>query len=547
MSLLGGFSGVRGTIPNSEDLAPTRRQLGWLTAIVACGISLRLAALYWQMSLPTFGWSNPDQYLSDAASLTQSGSWVWTVSAIQYNWGGVTWLLPPGYPVFLSLFYRADSASPFAAAIAQCLVGGATTIPMFFLARALHNVRAGLVAAFIWAIWFSGMSGVNLFVQEQLYIPLLVLALAVLAVCLRRQGGLGQFVLAGVCLGLASLTRAMPLFFMVGLVPLVWLFGPTRKAGLHRSLALLAGFLLLVAPYISWVSLTHGELVLIDNHMSILHAKPGGTNPTGLWTTATAFAREISAQPGEKLDMARGMFNVYGPSWLYHHGAASTAFERAMTGVMVHVVLDTLFVFVCVLAPIGFAVARQRQVGFVLISWSAFVVAASVAAGFSGPRYRAPLEVALVCGASVLLGGRWRIPGRWIGLLGVGSALGFVLLLGSPYIKSWDARVPYGFDEWIRLNDDRFKARAQGNAGFYLPSIGGAFVFDVEPVAGAAEIYLTVKQEGVPVRTVHATRGQPTQVRLPMVDRNVTFIETIPITSTGASVPDAAYRLRAAR
>lgn len=122
-----------------------RRALIALVALVLIGVALRLIALYDVRVLERFAWSDPDQYLSQAHALTRGGSWHWTFDAVRYSWGRRLWVLPPGYPVFLSLFALWPSTFPGAAAIAQVVVGAFAAVPMYFLGEYLQSRRAGLI------------------------------------------------------------------------------------------------------------------------------------------------------------------------------------------------------------------------------------------------------------------------------------------------------------------------------------------------------------------------------------------------------------------
>lgn len=506
--------------------AQSRAELRWLAAIVALAVGARLAYLYWELHAPGFQWSDPDGYLRQAAALTQSGEWRWTTRAIEYVWGGRTWLLPPGYPVFLSIFYGASSPGPLAAAIAQAVLGGCAAAAIFVIGRSLHTSRTGLIAAFIWAIWFPSVAGRETFVQEQLYLPLLWSSFAALAWCLSTSASRAGFFATGLVFGIAALTRAMPLFYLVVVVPLLWWFRRRQEGPGRWALAFLGGFALVVLPYIVWLSLSVGHLVLIDDHMMIVQTDVHGRSSVAAAVSAAVagFVNQLEA----KVALGRGLFQVYGLSWLYHYGNAASADGARWLGLLVHVTLDTLFVAAALLAPAGLAFARQRQVSAVLLTWIVFVIVASAAAGFTGPRYRTPLEGMLICGAAVLAGGALRKPFRIAGLAAAAASLAIAAIVIPPYVASWRASVPYGLNGWTRGQgfEETF---GRGATGFYAPAVNGAIRVELEGMPDMPPADLAARVEGVLVKTVHLTPGDSVTLHVPVGSRNIAFVELSPV------------------
>jgi len=508
-----------------RDTLRSRVHFLWLAALIALAVGLRLGYLYWQMNAPGFQWSDPDGYLRQAAALTRTGRWRWTLKAIQYDWGGQTWLLPPGYPVFLSFFVRADSPDPLAAAVAQAVLGGLASAAMYVFGRSLHTPRAGLIAAFVWAIWFPAVAGRETFVQEQLYVPLLWAALALLAYCISTSAPSRWLFVSGLLLGICALIRAMPLFFLVILLPLLLWFWRRENDGGRRTVAFVGGFALVAATYIAWLSASVGHLVLIDDHMMIIQTDTADRRsvPSAMAIAVGGLVQEL----GYKADLVEGLFKVYGPSWLYHYGGAVRADHARIMGLVVHLSFDTLFVIVALLAPVGLAVAKQRQVSILAVGWIVFGVVASVAAGFTGLRYRAPLEGLLIGGAAALLAGGARRP-SWTG----GSlALVVCLLMGAvtlpAYVDSWSAPVPYGLRGWTEGSGIP-QTSARGAVGFYAPSSRGAIEVEIEGMADTAPTDLVVKVEGVPMEHFQLAPGGHRSVRIAVGNRLIAFVEIVP-------------------
>jgi hypothetical protein len=332
-----------------------------LFLIVAASIALKVLVLSVLVSRPDFAWVDPDGYLRQAAVLTRSGAWAWTIDAIGYTWNQTLWTLPPGYPVFLSLWYRHPDFDPMAAALAQIAMSGVGVVALYWLVAALHTPRAALAAAALSAFWFPGIVAPHVFTQEAVFIPLLVAAIAALAVCTTGAARPWGFAVAGVLMAAAALTRAMPLYFLP-MVAVLFALGPRAgRVSWSRQAAYFGAAALLIAPYVVWLSVERGRVVLIDDHAAIIQLRDEPVVPPTLTGSARALARNAWEQAPARVDMARGMLQVYGRSWLYHIAPREDARAARRLEWTVRLWLDLLFVLAAVAAPWGLALARQRR------------------------------------------------------------------------------------------------------------------------------------------------------------------------------------------
>jgi hypothetical protein len=379
----------------------------------------------------------------------------------------------------------------------------------------------------IWTIWFPSIAGRHVFVQEQLYLPVLFLALAAIAVGWRNERSPGAFATGGALLGMASLIRAMPLYFLPVLLPLLWLSDAERRRGLRRALAVAGGFLVVVAPYVIWISAARGRLVLIDDHMAIEHLASvgGGTDPTSFLEGLGVVARWVWNTAGQKLGGVAGMFQVYGSGWLRFYSWAETSAEARFVALLTHTLLDTLWLVTCLAAPMGLVMARHRQTSAMLAAWSGLVIVASVSVGDVGARYRAPMEIACISGAAVVFAGRWRNPGPWRGTAGAVVSLLLITIVPAAYFRAIEGKAPYGT---VVVAGESGVRRSTGGAGFYLPTNAGRVVFQVEPEAGAKLVELNVRIDGYQLATVRAEEGAPRVVTLPAKAGRLAFIELEP-------------------
>src|ERR1041385_6182052 len=159
--------------------AVTRRDLVAVGALSAVLIAIRIGLLLSRMHDPGFAWQNLDHYIDrQAGALLEGGHWHWSLAAVQYEWGGSNdWILPPLYPIFLSLFASGTRVAEFPAAIGQIVLSSLTPLAIFWLVSRLHTVRAAFLAAVISA-GTQVLSPANSFLQEFLWVPLLVAAFA---------------------------------------------------------------------------------------------------------------------------------------------------------------------------------------------------------------------------------------------------------------------------------------------------------------------------------------------------------------------------------
>jgi hypothetical protein len=509
-------------------------------AIVAIGV--RIAFLAWQVRHPGFDWSNPDGYLQQGLALTRDGTWRWTFDAVAYLWASGSWVLPPGYPIFLSFFYQDASAGPWNAAIAQCIVVGLSVIPVYFLGRALHTTRTGLIAAAVWAVWLPSVAGRHVFIQEQLYLPLLWMALAALAVCLDRWSSPTRFALAGAALAAATLTRAMPLYFLPPLAAGICFAGPSRSEAVRRSLATLCGFTIIAAPYVAWLSFSMGELILIDNHMAIWQAKSESEVP-GLAHTVRLLLQDFAGNVGEKLQLGRNLLQVSGFSWAHHYSPARGPADAWWLAMAVRVLHDGLFVIASILAPIGLVLARQPRVAALLGGWTLLVTGLTMAAGYSGGRYRAPFEVVLVCAAAVVLGGSLRKPRALLAAAGLAGTLIIAVIVLPQYRRNLTSPVSYGLSApGLPLTGQ--PAVAWGRSGFYANPTNGVVTVEVAVPDGSPELTLAISVDGAMVSRVAAAAGSPARARLRAGSRPLMFVEVDPAPRDNAAAAPIRYTVR---
>jgi hypothetical protein len=514
-----------------------------LVLILAGAWGLRYAYLSYAETTPGFAWDDPDGYTRQARALVDGqGHWRWSWEGVHYTWNNRTWVLPPGYPVALSYFARDAAAFPRNAGYFHTVLGTILCGLLFWLGARVHNARAGLIAALIGALWMPQLVGGGFFFQEQLYLPLLVFAFALTVEMLSREAKGPGFALAGMAFGLATLTRAMPLYFVPFAVAVFVLGTSKRAAGWRRAGWFTAAFALTVLPYVVALSLAHGQVILVDNHGSIQmdrNARARTAETPGVVDTARLLATEVASDPGKfavgKYGLVRGLFHVQGGRWLQHYRVLPDARSAALWKWTAHAGIDALFVAVALFAPIGLAVARRPREAILVALWIPELIALSVIAGYAGARYRSPFEPHLIVLASAVLAGGWRHAGKaWLALGVAGSVLvGAIVLPQVP--RSLAAHAQYGVAPWNGMLPGA-STTARGRAGINLLPRDGTLSFVVALSGEGPTVPAALWLNGRRVSTL-MLRAEPHEVALADAGSGLSHVEIEPLSPAGRPVP----------
>lgn len=152
----------------------------------------------------------------------------------------------PGLVLYLALWGQVFKLTPQVARLAVACASAAIPPFVFLLGRRLVDRKTGLVAAALAAIYPNFVFfGASLW-GESLYLSLLLPG--IVSVLGARNGtSLPHLAIAGVVLGLASLTRDIGLFFLVCVAGWLLLTGAERRDGARRAAlcVLLAGLVIL--------------------------------------------------------------------------------------------------------------------------------------------------------------------------------------------------------------------------------------------------------------------------------------------------------------
>ena len=531
-----------------------RQQRGWvagrsrlvllLTGIVVAALIVRIGFLAMTVEQPAFAWVDPDRYTVSARAFTEGGvPWHWNIDAFRYQ----EYFKAPLYPVFLSIF---DGRPPrlWWAAAAQAGLGALSILAVFFLGRRLHSTTTGVAAALAYGLYFPEFAVPATFMQERLYIPLLVTALAVLASVLDDKAPPWRFATAGAVLGIAALTRAMPIYFIVPCALIWWLAQGRSGRAAAQSLALAAGFACTTLPYCLWLMSHTGQFIAIENIGAFGIVRRNVDSRTfiaGDTPTIIELGRIIGAQvfedPAaylrEKVQLVWLMLGVRGGRVLEWHSSFATPGLAGLMKWLSHATGDLVFASAAVLAPMGLVLARRRAVAYLLGGWVAVHLILTAVAGYAGARFRSPIEAPLLVLAACVVAGGWRPVHRSQIAVGVVVAMlvGSSAAISAP--RSLGGRADYGMGPWRSAETAAREATVAAGlpVGFNVRLNGAAASPGDNRLAGVLTtvhewphpVEVEVWVDGQPAGAVTVDNGE-SHFELALEDRTAAFVELRP-------------------
>jgi 4-amino-4-deoxy-L-arabinose transferase-like glycosyltransferase len=505
------------------------RTAAWVGTIVAAALLLRSLALLRAMHRSHAPWVDPDQYVGHALFLVDQGHG-WHAAFKAFTAGKL--VKAPLYPFVISLFALVPAWFPLSVAVMQIALGTAAVAGLYVIGREVHSPRAGLIAAGVYAVWLPNVNGVHFFLQEQLHIPLVIIGLALFVRAAARSAPPTRFALAGGALGLAALTRSMPLYYIGPAALLYVALAPDRRVGARQALALLLGFAVVVLPWCVYASAKAGQLILIDNMGSAafgmtyrevrpeVHTAPPATVLESLLMVWRAATLEPARFLSDRVVDFQRLFRLVGGQALRLGPPAASRTEALALKGLVHT-SDVLFALSAVLAPIGLVLARRRREVLLVALWVVLYLGLLVTFAWNGVRYRAPYEPELIVLAAIVVAGGWARPPR----IALALALAASLVIGAAIAVSVpdtaDARASYGFTEWVRVGNTH-RASIVGEAGFNM--LTGGRLLNLRLSSAST----TPRETPVRVRVFVAGR-EVDQVTLDADERQLKYVWTRPV------------------
>jgi len=496
-----------------------------LAAIVAVGFGIRLLYLLVSVRTPGYSWDDPDGYLEHALLLVRADGWHWTFDVAKYVINGQVHALPPLYSVFLSIVALFPGL-PISALLAQIVLSTISIALVFVLGRAVHSTPAGLWASAGYAVSVPTILNVWTTSQETLYIPLLLFAFVLYARALTKEASRWAFAAAGAALGLAALTRSMPLFLVAPLAILHVAAAPDRRAALRQAAGYLAGFAIVVVPYCAGLSLSLGQLTLIDSHGSI-HVGTGSNveQAPGLAATAQALWRVMTTSPVAFIQdcagRARTLLYVNGGRQLQIYVVAGSKSTAILWKVLVHLGTDGLLIAAAVLAWPGAVLCRNTRLALTFVLWAVLNIAVASVGGFGGARLRGPFEPLLMILGGVVLAGGWRRRPRSAIALAVAVGLMMAVVVVPQLPRSFRSWPDYGV-RWSSPRRDL--GTIHGKGAFNVPAYDGVAKFRLEPIALDSPVQVDLLADGVTVRSLRLS-PEDRSTGIPWPRRGLAFVE----------------------
>jgi 4-amino-4-deoxy-L-arabinose transferase-like glycosyltransferase len=261
--------------PPNEAVQPgTHWFVPALTAVTLLGITWRIVyVVVWADGTKVSG--DPQFFQQTAARLAHGGGYNTVVAT-----GGLTPTArhPPVFSILLAVLDLLKIQSVDAHRLVVALISAGAVVFMGLLGRRLMGPGVGLVAATIAAVSPLWVQWGGRLLSESVYLVVVPLVLLAALRCVDRPSW-WAFSVAGVAIGVATLTRSEAVWFVVVLgVPLVFLGPRTWRTRVRYGLVFLAGFVIVVGPWLVRNEVQLGGLTLSTD---------GGYTLAGAYTAST--------------------------------------------------------------------------------------------------------------------------------------------------------------------------------------------------------------------------------------------------------------------
>jgi 4-amino-4-deoxy-L-arabinose transferase-like glycosyltransferase len=415
-----------------------------------------------------------DEYYRGAIHILLDGSY--------YDEG--QWLRPPLASIFLAAVFALVGVDVPLALLVQCGLSVLTLLLLAEMARVLFDSRrAGVAAALLGALFLPYASYASQLLSETLFIFTTTAALLCLLAARRRDMPWPWLLAAGMLWGLATLTRPVGLYAVPLLLLWVVADGLRHPRSLFRppfavlrpALALLVGFLAVVAPWTARNYAVHGHLIIVDTNGGISFwlgnlLEPEERELQFVWNETipnlaerqqVAVDRALDNIQREPLTFLARTRNKAVSLWQFdirlfvaNAPIGITLDERSLAFAAAS---DVQYVLLMVLAVVGVVLARRSAYSLPLLLWPVYGTLLS-AVSLGHPRLRLPLLITAFVYAALplahprLVWQRLREAARWRKLALLAGLVALALV--------WYARVyvPFAHSQfWLaqaRLSGD---------------------------------------------------------------------------------------------
>lgn len=363
-------------------------------ACVTADVGVRMSAI-WLASRGSTPWIDPDEYLPRATTLLHGMPWLQALA------GDNGQIRPPLYPALLAAG-RWIAMPPAWMLILQALASGAACALVIALARRIADGRGALLAGWAFAVSPAWILSAPAFWSEHIDTPLVALALLLLTIA-RQDLSAMAWIGTGAAFAAAALTRSIPLYVVPVLAAIVMFREPCARRGMAVALTV---FTLVAGAYIATATRAAGRLILVENSAEWhwrARSSPDTAAVASLSTVLPAMIHEAQASP---IRLGREAISHVRMTFAPAPWNAQTAeqFPLAVTTLLRWA--DAGFVVLLLgLAFIGARIAHDRTAVLLFGAWiGVHLILIALSSTNAGPRYRAPLDPALLALAAVTLG-----------------------------------------------------------------------------------------------------------------------------------------------
>ncbi len=347
---------------------------------------------------------------------------------------------PPGFVFVLTVASLAGFKSFFAQRIWCCVVGAAGIPVCAAVGRDISGRRAGLIAAFLVAVYPNIWMSDPLALSETLS-PVIVAVVLLFAYRFWRNPGLRSGFWLGFCIGAAALARdELSLLGLFVLVPAAIGARSLARSGRLKAFAAgCAGFVVLVGPWVGYNMSRFTDPVFISTGFGVTLASANCASTwsgpyEGYWSMPCALAVPVNPHVDESvqgsIDQAYAMRYIkahlgrlpvvtaarLGRAFGFYRPIQQIQLDSAIETRPYHWALAGLFMYYAMLplAVVGFVLMRRRAVPVYPLVAVGLTVVAAVVVSFGQTRFRSTFEISLVLWSAVALEAFWgRVSASW--------------------------------------------------------------------------------------------------------------------------------------
>ena len=230
----------------------TRR---WLWLILVLALVIRLGYVYVQVN---HDWFRVTTYAPDSERYMRMAGNILDKGIISYDGRSLTATDVPGFPLFMAGLHALFGPGLLWIYLAQALLSAATVLLVYSIGSELFSAQAGLAAAALATVYPMLFIFVATPLSEVLYT---FLATAFLALYVRMRRGAPWALAAGLIGGAAAMTRPV----LAGFVVILGLLMLARSGRRALGLVLLAGFALVLTPWVIRNAVAFNEFIPLSS------------------------------------------------------------------------------------------------------------------------------------------------------------------------------------------------------------------------------------------------------------------------------------------